>query len=170
GYRIRRDPRVGPSTRIEVVTEGVLARLFSADPGLDGVGLVIFDEFHERSLHGDLGLALTLHTRAVLRPDLRILVMSATLDGAAVARLLGAAPVITAEGPGFPVETRYAPPRADGRADGAASGAARDALAQEPGDILVFLPGAGEIRRTAERLGGAPPPRGRRAHAPPGAA
>jgi ATP-dependent helicase HrpB len=164
GYRIRRDTRVGPSTRIEVVTEGVLARLLSADPGLDGVGLVIFDEFHERSLHGDLGLALTLHTRVVLRPDLRVLVMSATLDGTPVARLLGAAPVITAEGRLFPVETRYAQPRPDVRVDAAASGAARDALAQEPGDILVFLPGAGEIRRTAERLADPSPGRGIRVH------
>src|SRR5512135_896536 len=152
GYRIRRDTRVGPATRIEVVTEGVLARLLSADPGLEGVGLVIFDEFHERSLHGDLGLALTLHSRALLRPDLRILVMSATLDGAPVARLLGGAPVIAAEGQAFPVETRYVPPRRDTRIDAVAAGAVRDALAQETGDILVFLPGAAEIRRAAERL------------------
>ncbi|HEX9055697.1 MAG TPA: ATP-dependent helicase HrpB [Gemmatimonadales bacterium] len=152
GYRIRRDTRVGPATRIEVVTEGVLARLLSADPGLEGVGLVIFDEFHERSLHGDLGLALTLHSRALLRRDLRILVMSATLDGAPVARLLGGAPVIAAEGRAFPVETRYVPPRRDTRIDAAAAGAVRDALAQETGDILVFLPGAAEIRRAAERL------------------
>ena len=157
GYRIRRDTRVGPGTRIEVVTEGVLARLLSADPGLDGVGLVIFDEFHERSLHGDLGLALTLHARSLLRPDLRILVMSATLDGAPVARLLGGAPVVAAEGRAFPVETRYAPPRRDARLDAVAAGAVRDALAEETGDILVFLPGATEIRRTAERLEEAPP-------------
>src|SRR5918997_1142137 len=89
GYRVRMDSRVGPRTRIEVVTEGVLTRLLHADPALDGIGLVIFDEFHERSLHADLGLALTLQTRELLRDDLRLLVMSATLDGAAVAALLG---------------------------------------------------------------------------------
>ena len=98
GYRIRRDTRVGPATRIEVVTEGVLTRLLSADPGLEGIGLVIFDEFHERSLHADLGLALTLHSRALLRDDLRVLIMSATLDGPRVAELLDGAPVVTAEG------------------------------------------------------------------------
>ena len=164
GYRIRRDTRVGPATRIEVVTEGVLARLLSADPGLEGVGLVIFDEFHERSLHGDLGLALTQHSRSLLRPDLRILVMSATLDGAPVARLLGGAPVIAAEGRAFPVETRYAAPRRDIRMDAAAAGAVRDALTQETGDILVFLPGATEIRRTAERLEEPPLEPGVRVH------
>ncbi|MGE5232206.1 MAG: ATP-dependent helicase HrpB [Deltaproteobacteria bacterium] len=165
GYRIRRDTRVGPGTRIEVVTEGVLARLLSADPALDGVGLVIFDEFHERSLHGDLGLALTLHSRSLLRPDLRVLVMSATLDGAPVARLLGGAPVISAEGRAFPVETRHAPPRRDARMEAAAAGAVRDALAQEAGDVLVFLPGAAEIRRTAERLEEPPLEPGVRVHA-----
>jgi ATP-dependent helicase HrpB len=156
GYRIRRDTRVGPATRIEVVTEGVLTRLLAADPGLDGVGLVIFDEFHERSLHGDLGLALTLHTRSLLREDLRILVMSATLEGAPVAGLLAGAGVVAAEGRVFPVDTRYLPPRPETRLDAAVAGAVRDAVARETGDILVFLPGAGEIRRTAERLGDPP--------------
>jgi ATP-dependent helicase HrpB len=164
GYRIRRDTRVGPATRIEVVTEGVLTRMLAADPGLAGVGLVIFDEFHERSLHGDLGLALTLHSRTVLREDLRVLVMSATLDGAPVARLLGGAPIVTAEGRAFPVGTRYAAPRPGARVDAAVAGAVRDALARETGDILVFLPGAAEIRRTVERLADPPLPAGIRVH------
>ncbi|MEK7820561.1 MAG: DEAD/DEAH box helicase, partial [Pseudomonadota bacterium] len=107
GYRIRFDSRVGPATRIEVVTEGVLTRLLRDDPGLGGVGLVIFDEFHERSLHADLGLAFCLETRAVLRPDLRLLVMSATLEGEPVARLMGGAPIVTSEGRAFPVETHW---------------------------------------------------------------
>jgi ATP-dependent helicase HrpB len=164
GYRIRRDTRVGPATRIEVVTEGVLARMLASDPGLEGVGLVIFDEFHERSLHGDLGLALTLHSRTVLRDDLRVLVMSATLDGAPVARLLGGAPIVTAEGRVFPVETRYTAPRQGVRVDAAVAAAVRDALASETGDILVFLPGAAEIRRTAERLAEPALPAGIRLH------
>lgn len=151
GYRTRTDTRVSARTRIEVVTEGVLTRRFQRDPTLDGVGLVIFDEFHERSLVADLGLALTLHTRALVRDDLRILVMSATLDAAAVARLLGGAPTVTASGRVFPIETRYTPPR-DARALDAAVGAAvRSALASHDGDVLVFLPGAPEIHR-ARRL------------------
>ena len=108
GYRIRLDTRVGPQTRIEVVTEGVLTRLVQHDPSLAGYGLVIFDEFHERSLHADLGLALCLEARRLFRPDLRLLVMSATLDAAVVARLLGEAPVLSCEGRQYPVETRYA--------------------------------------------------------------
>jgi len=152
GYRIRRDTRVGPATRIEVVTEGVLTRLLSADPGLEGIGLVVFDEFHERSLHADLGLALTLHSRALLRDDLRVLVMSATLDGARVAELLDGAPVVTAEGRAYPVETRYARPRTDAPVPVVVTAAVRDALRDAAGDVLVFLPGAGEIRRTAALL------------------
>src|SRR4051812_22255398 len=111
GYRTRTDTRVSGATRIEVVTEGILTRQLQRDPTLDGVGLVIFDEFHERSLIGDLGLALTLHSRSLVRDDLRVLVMSATLDTAAVAGLLDAAPVITSLGRTFAVETRYIPPR-----------------------------------------------------------
>ena len=106
------------ATRIEVVTEGILTRMLQRDPSLDGVGLVIFDEFHERSLDADLALALTLEIRDVLRPDLRVLVMSATLDGARVARMLGDAPVITSEGRAFPVETRYVERRRDGSGRG----------------------------------------------------
>ena len=106
GYRMRLETRVGPSTRIEVVTEGILTRMLQSDPALEGVGLVVFDEFHERSLQADVGLALTLYARRLLRPDLRVLVMSATLDSEPVARLLGGAAVVRAEGRVHPVETR----------------------------------------------------------------
>jgi ATP-dependent helicase HrpB len=158
GYRIRRDTRVGPRTRIEVVTEGVLTRLINADPALEQVGLVIFDEFHERNLHGDLGLALALQSQALLRPDLRILVMSATLDGAAVSRLLGGAPVVTSEGRSFPVETRYVARRDEIRVEAAVASAVREAIQSETGDILAFLPGAGEIHRAAALLAEPPLP------------
>jgi ATP-dependent helicase HrpB len=165
GYRMRLDTRVTAATRIEVVTEGVLTRMLQQDPGLDGVGIVIFDEFHERSLQADLGLALTLDARANLAPQLRVLIMSATLDGAAVARLLDDAPLVTAEGRVFPVATHYA-----GKGlpllPAAASAAARPqdsperlivqlilrALREEHGDVLVFLPGAREIRRVQAGL------------------
>ena len=156
GYRIRRDAVVGPGTRIEVVTEGILTRMVQHDPELGGVGLVIFDEFHERSLHADLGLALVLESRAVLRPDLRLLVMSATLDGAAVTTLLGGAPVISSEGRAYPVVTQYLPRRAEQRVEAAVAGAVRQALAESEGDILAFLPGSGEITRAAEQLAGDP--------------
>ncbi|MGH6976344.1 MAG: DEAD/DEAH box helicase, partial [Stellaceae bacterium] len=107
GFRTRLESRIGPKTRIEVLTEGILPRMIEDDPALDGVGGLIFDEFHERSLEADLGLALALETRRHLRPDLRLLVMSATLDGEKVARLLGDAPVIASEGKMFPVEIRH---------------------------------------------------------------
>src|SRR5512143_1805833 len=107
GYRVRMDTRVGPATRIEVVTEGVLTRMLQSDPGLSGVGLVIFDEFHERHLESDLGLALCLDLQGVLNVDLRLLVMSATLEPLPVAGLLGGAPVMECAGRQFPVETRY---------------------------------------------------------------
>lgn len=152
GYRVRMESRVGPRTRVEVVTEGILTRRIQRDPELADVGLLIFDEFHERSIHADLGLALALQTQEVLRDDLRILVMSATLDGAAVARLLGDAPVITSEGRQFPVELRWTPPRDGQRIEGATASAVREALRRETGDVLVFLPGAGEIRRTVSML------------------
>jgi len=151
GYRIRHDTRVGPTTRVEVVTEGVLTRMLQGDPALETIGLVIFDEFHERSLHADLGLALTLQTRSILRPDLRVLVMSATLDGGPVARLLGDAPVISSEGRAHPVETRHLPPRPGARVEASVAAAVRQALDQDEGDVLAFLPGAAEIRRV-ERL------------------
>ena len=152
GYRVRLDSRVGPRTRIEVVTEGILGRMLQDDPALEGVGLVIFDEFHERSIHADLGLALTLQTRDLLRADLGVLVMSATLDGAPVAALLGGAPIVTSEGREFPVETRYVSRRADQRIEAQVAATVRDVLARESGDVLVFLPGAAEIRRVASML------------------
>ncbi|HEX8212736.1 MAG TPA: ATP-dependent helicase HrpB [Longimicrobium sp.] len=147
GYRVRMDTQAGPRTRVEVVTEGVLTRMLQSDASLEGVGLVIFDEFHERSLHADLGLALTLQSRALLRDDLRLLVMSATLDGAPVAELLGGAPIVTSEGRSFPVETRYLARPVEGHSEPAVARSVRAALAAHEGDLLVFLPGAGEIRR-----------------------
>ena len=155
GYRIRHETRVGPRTRIEVVTEGVLTRLLQSDPALEAFGLVIFDEFHERSIHADLGLALTLQSRTLVREDLRVLVMSATLDGAPVAQLLGGAPIITSEGRSHPVETRHRPPRVGTRVEAAVAAAVREALAADVGDVLAFLPGAGEIRRAEAMLGDA---------------
>ncbi|HET7374105.1 MAG TPA: ATP-dependent helicase HrpB, partial [Gemmatimonadaceae bacterium] len=152
GYRMRGDSKVGKHTRIEVVTEGILTRRLQRDPTLEGVGLVIFDEFHERSLDADLGLALVSRTRELVRDDLRILIMSATLDGESVARLLGGAPIITSQGRSFPVETRYVPPRSGARIEAAVVAAIVDALAHHEGDILVFLPGAGEIRRVKSLL------------------
>ena len=129
GYRTRLDTRVSSRTRIEVVTEGILTRMISTDPALEEYGLVIFDEFHERSLHADLGLALALESQAILRPELRILVMSATLDGERVSRLLGNAPVVTSVGRSFPVELRYAARQDDGRIEGRVARAVADALA-----------------------------------------
>jgi ATP-dependent helicase HrpB len=152
GYRVRADSRVGPATRIEVVTEGVLTRLLQADPALEGIGLVIFDEFHERSLHADLGLALCLQSRDILRDDLKMLVMSATLDAEPVAMLMGGAPILRSEGRGYPVATRHVNRRADEPVESAVTRTVLDALANDEGDILVFLPGAGEIRRTEARL------------------
>ena len=158
GFRIRGETRVGSHTRIEVVTEGVLTRMLHDDAALDQVGVVIFDEFHERSLHADLGLALALETQSVLRPELRLLVMSATLDVRAVAVLLSGAPVISSEGRLFPVETRYLPRRADQSVEAAVASAIRRALADESGSVLAFLPGAGEIRRTEAALASRPLP------------
>ncbi|HKE77400.1 MAG TPA: ATP-dependent helicase HrpB [Acidimicrobiales bacterium] len=156
GYRTRDDREVGPGTRIEVVTEGILTRRLQRDPGLDGVGLVIFDEFHERSLPADLGLALALDARRHLRPDLRILVMSATLDGERVAALLGDAPVITSESRSHRVDVRWAPRRPREHVEPATVAAVRQVLRAEPeGDVLVFLPGAAEIGRVADGLAGA---------------
>ncbi|MCA6343583.1 ATP-dependent helicase HrpB [Phenylobacterium sp.] len=152
GFRVRLESRVSAATRLEVVTEGVFARMILDDPGLEGVGLVIFDEFHERSLDADLGLALAEDCRRVLRPDLRLLVMSATLDGAAVADLLGGAPVIASEGRSWPVETVHLGRDPGASVEDQAARAVRRALAETPGGVLVFLPGQAEIRRTAERL------------------
>jgi ATP-dependent helicase HrpB len=154
GFRIRGESRVGPLTRIEVVTEGILTRLLQDDPSLEGVGLVLFDEFHERSLHGDLGLALTLEARDLFSPDLRVLVMSATLETGPVASLLGGAPVVEAHGRSHPVEIRYRGRPWPGRVEGVVAPAIRRVLEEEEGDILVFLPGVGEIRRVEAALRG----------------
>jgi ATP-dependent helicase HrpB len=148
---MRLDSRVGPSTRIEVVTDGILIRMLQDSPGLDGVGAVIFDEFHERGIDADLGLALCLETQSYLRDDLRLIVMSATLDGERVAKLLGDAPIVTSEGRSFPVETRYLGRPAGERFESGVVAVIRQAVAEESGSLLVFLPGAGEIRRV-ERL------------------
>jgi ATP-dependent helicase HrpB len=152
GFRVRLESRVSAATRIEVITEGVFTRMIQADPALDGVAAVLFDEFHERSLEGDLGLALALDAQGALREDLRLLVMSATLDGARVARLLNEAPQIVSEGRLHPVAVRYL--GADTRApiEDRMAGAVVAALGAESGGVLCFLPGAREIERTAERL------------------
>ncbi len=153
GYRVRGDSCTGPNTRIEVVTEGVLTRMLQADQALEEAGLVIFDEFHERSLQADLGLALSLQSRQLLRPELRLLVMSATLDAQAVAGLLEDAPVLHCQGRVYPVDTRYMAQRSESRLEIVAATAIRRALAEEStGDVLVFLPGAGEIGRVAGLL------------------
>ena len=152
GFRVRMQSRISARTRIEVVTEGVFTRMILADPELAGIACVIFDEFHERSLDADLGLALAIDTQRLLRDDLRLLVMSATLDGAAVARLLDGAPVIESQGRMFPVETRYLGRDDRLRLEDQVVRAVDKALAEQSGSLLVFLPGQGEILRTAERL------------------
>jgi len=155
GYRVRLDSKVSRDTRIEVVTEGILTRMIQDDPGLDGIGVVIFDEFHERSLNADLGLALCLEAQAGLRDDLRLLVMSATLDGEPVARLMGDAPMVTSQGRAFPVDVRWLDKPVTGRFEDAVTAVIAGALDDEPdGDVLVFLPGQGEIRRVQSQLEG----------------
>ncbi|EDX81997.1 MAG: ATP-dependent helicase HrpB [Brevundimonas mediterranea] len=149
GYRTRLQSRIGPKTRIEVITEGVFTRMILDDPGLEGVGAVLFDEFHERSLDADLGLALARETQGVLREDLRLLVMSATLDVAGVSRLLDGAPVIEAEGRAYPVETRYLGRNPAERFEEAMARGCLTALGEETGSVLAFLPGQGEIHRVA---------------------
>lgn len=148
GYRMRLQSRAGPRTRIEFVTEGVFTRMILSDPALEGVAAVLFDEFHERSLHADLGLAFALDSQAALRDDLRILAMSATLDGARVAKLIDDAPLVTSEGRAFPVETRYLGRDVNRRLEDEVADAVLKALREEHGSLLVFLPGAREIRRT----------------------
>ena len=152
GLRARTVSKSGPKTRIEVITEGVFTRMILDDPELSGIGAVLFDEFHERSLDADLGLALALDSQRGLRGDLRILPMSATLDGARVAELLGGAPVVASEGRAFPVETLYLGRDANARIEDQMTDAVLRALRAESGSILAFLPGQGEIRRVEERL------------------
>jgi len=153
GYRVRFGSKVSRATRIEVVTEGIFSRQILDYPELTGVAAVLFDEFHERSLDADLGLALARDAQVGLREDLRILVMSATLDGARVAKLLGEAPVISSEGLAFPVETRYLGRKADAPLERQMAEAIAMALRADPGSVLAFLPGAAEIRRTQNFLG-----------------
>ncbi|AFP29028.1 ATP-dependent helicase HrpB [Marinobacter sp. BSs20148] len=157
GYRTRLDTRVSAATVIEVVTEGILTRLIQSDPLLEDYAAVLFDEFHERSLQADLGLALVRESQQVLREDLRVLVMSATLDTAPIARLLGDVPVLSSEGRAFPVEVLYRPAASaqrQPRVVDQVTAVVLEALAQQPGSVLVFLPGAGEIRRVAQALAG----------------
>lgn len=159
GYRMRGETVVSGATRIEVVTEGILTRMIQSDPELSGIGAVIFDEFHERSLNADLGLALTLEIRAALRPDLAVIVMSATLDAGPVAELVGA-PIVTSLGRAFEVEARWLerPLRKDVRFDAALADLVVQAVGETAetlgGGVLVFLPGEGEIRRVQARLAG----------------
>lgn len=152
GYRVRLDSRVSAATRIEVVTEGVFTRMLQSDPSLDGVGLVIFDEYHERSLDADLGLALCLDMQGVLNPELRLLIMSATIETSAISTLLDHAPVITCQGRSFPVETRYVGRYTPDFSRDAIAAAVLSAARSESGSILVFLPGAAEIRQVARLL------------------
>ncbi|HGL5372307.1 TPA: ATP-dependent helicase HrpB [Citrobacter farmeri] len=152
GYRMRAQSCVGPATRLEVVTEGVLTRMIQRDPELSGVGLVILDEFHERSLQADLALALLLDVQQGLRDDLRLLIMSATLDNDRLQQCLPDAPVIVSEGRAFPVERRYQPLAPQLRFDEAVAVACAELLRKEPGSLLLFLPGVGEILRVQEQL------------------
>ena len=156
GYRVRLDKRVSADTRIEVITEGILTRRLQNDPGLDGIGLLVFDEFHERSLDSDLGLALALQGRELFREGapLKLLVMSATLDGAAVAELLGGAPVISSAGKQYPVELHYGKPwRPKQDIVDPVVNVIRSLMAKpDTGSVLVFLPGQGEILRVADGI------------------
>lgn len=156
GYRVRFDTKVSAVTRIEVVTEGILTRMLQTDNSLDEAGLLIFDEFHERSIHADLALTLALQVQQVLRPELRILIMSATLDVMNLSGILGNAPVISSQGKQFPVAIRYATQESDQHITIRTVSIIRKALQEEEGDILVFLPGAGEIKRTEDLLSAEP--------------
>jgi len=154
GYRMRAETCVGPATRLEVVTEGILTRMLQQDPELSGVGLVILDEFHERSLQADLALALLLDVQQGLRDDLRLLIMSATLDNDRLQKLLPDAPAIASEGRSFPVERRYQPLSLQMRFEEAVAAATAELLRQESGSLLLFLPGTREIQRVQEQLAG----------------
>src|SRR5512141_383890 len=152
GLRVRFGSKISKRTRIEVITEGVFTRLVLDDPSLEGVAAVLFDEFHERSLDADLGLALAREVQQSLRDDLKVLVMSATLDGARVAALLGNAPVVESQGRSFDVETRYLGRDPRVRIENQVADAVERSLRADTGSVLVFLPGAGEIRRTETLL------------------
>jgi ATP-dependent helicase HrpB len=152
GYRVRFDTKVGPGTKIEVVTEGILTRMMQSDNTLEDVGLLIFDEFHERSIHADLALALSLQLQQVLREDLKIVIMSATLDADYLSGKLGNCPVITSTGRQFPVNVQYVQQESDHHISIRMVSAIRKALTEGTGDILAFLPGSGEIRRVEEIL------------------
>jgi len=152
GYRMRAETCVGATTRLEVVTEGILTRMLQNDPELNGVGLVILDEFHERSLQADLALALLLDVQQGLREDLKLLIMSATLDNERLRQILPNAPVISSEGRAFPVERRYQTLPAHQRFDEAVAIATAELLRHESGSLLLFLPGVGEIQRVQEKL------------------
>lgn len=152
GYRVRFGSKISRATRIEVVTEGIFTRQILDDPELSGIAAILFDEFHERSLDADMGLALARDAQLGLREDLRILVMSATLDGARVGKLLGDAPVVASEGRAFPVETRYLGRKADAPIERQMADAIASALRADSGSVLAFLPGAAEIRRTQNFL------------------
>lgn len=154
GYRVKRDSSVSANTQIEVITEGILTRMIQNDPELNNIGIVIFDEFHERNLHADLGLALCLQTQSLFREDLRILVMSATLETDPVAALLNQAPILRSEGRAFPIETHYLKRSMEGRMEQAAAKMVFQAVNEEQGDLMVFLPGVGEIRRVEAYLNG----------------
>ncbi len=153
GYRMRNESRCGPMTRLEVVTEGILTRQLQQDPTLDGVSLVILDEFHERSLQADLALALLLDVQRGLRDDLVVLIMSATLDDRRLSQLLPEAPVIRSAGRSYPVERRYQALPAQTRPEEATAGAVQQLLRQQPGSLLLFLPGVAEIKRVQGLLG-----------------
>src|SRR6478735_160349 len=152
GYRVRFESVVSAKTRIEVVTEGILTRMIQTDNTLEDVGLVIFDEFHERSLQADLALALCLQVQELLRSDLRILIMSATLDGDKISGLLNNAPIVTSSGRQYPVELKYIPVDKDEWLTVSVARAIRKAIQEQRGDVLAFLPGAGEIARVVELL------------------
>lgn len=152
GYRVKNDTKVGPNTRIEVITEGVLTRMLQTDPALEGVGAVIFDEFHERSLHADLGLALSRQSQTLLREDLRILIMSATIEANTVSAMLDHAPIIQSEGRTYPVVTHYLEAKMTSKIEQAVVTSIQRALQMNEGSLLVFLPGAAEIHRVANSL------------------
>src|SRR5690606_9895031 len=152
GYTVRFENRAGAATRLQVVTEGIMSRMIQSDNTLEKVGLIIFDEFHERSLQSDLALALCRHIQEVIRPDLRILIMSATLDGSHISERLNQAPVITSIGKQHPVTFYYDKAEDNNNLTQRAVFACRRAIRSDAGDVLVFLPGSGEIRRTQQIL------------------